>query len=828
MKLLPFIALLIIAALPSMAKPANLWSRSNVIIGSFSPIMELTGHRIDNVFSDNTGMFYNTGSLIIFEKNPEDEYFIEWETKGPADVGWVEVCANCDIPSTNRKAGRFEIYGRKAEEDPWTLMFGWTPPKGVYKFEDPAQHLVASGRAAGKGFRYFRARIEGNPEESPGGSPILYGLRAYASDPRKPAEPAVRGEKYVTYLLHDQGPYGYKGMQNFVDGAKKRGSYYRARFTILLNGSEPDYIPESRDFWRQLYDDGHEIGCERAEQTDRIAAWLGIPAEEMTTVGADLFGDCDPEKEVLQNAKGITAEVNSCVEGNSLAEFWDIPHNWEGCPIMPYYVQWDPQNPLATARVNRELDRSSAVLELSWGTRTPWHNYDRFPIPQCWHVGEPSKPGQWRVGQLVRKDTLGGWWNAECRQLEKNLEAGRVPFLYLSVTIESCWFAPEVQSGAVWDECLSNGLDLADMFLRRGWKIKTCRDFTRWYSEKWPCPEAPAMIFLLEDTLANREDRDGLVIEGNGHLVHAETKYFQITDSDNRLAPELVIAYACRTPNLLRGGYTFADPAKYPGPEVKTGHYASTTGNAIFWSPSRPLTDLKGHEYFPAYKAEECRERAFTFYLGDDYRDYMFAPGEFSRVRRISDDEVTWTKEQLSPAPGTDIRLKYEHTVKGPKHIITVSAEGDDAEGLPARFRLCPYFHQGWDMADPDTPEGVPDPRTAGQERNVFASLGGETFAWSEQNAETVTRTFAPGKIRLDIYNRNPGKGDGADDNPLMNRGFTLTCREKGSVTCTDLAGPSEYVVCEIDFGRHEKGRTYTLEFEYWNERERARKQDKR
>ncbi|MBR4749106.1 MAG: hypothetical protein IK083_06000 [Abditibacteriota bacterium] len=826
MKLLLIILLFALTALPSAAELANLWSRDNVVIGDYSPILDLEGHRIDNVFTDKTGMFYNRDNLVIFDRNSEDRYFISWQTRGPADIGWVEICANCDIPSTNRKAGRFEICGKKAPEDPWTTLYEWTPPGGVYKFLDPAEHMVAAGRVSARGFRYFMARIDGNPEESPNAGPILYGLRAYESDPRRPAA-AARGDKYVTYLLHDQGPYGYKGMQAFIRGAKERGSYYRARFTILLNGSEPETIPESKEFWKGLYADGHEICCEYAWQADKIAAWLDMDPSEITTVGGQLFADCDPEYEVLQNEKGITAEVNSCVEGNSLAEFWDIPHNWEGAPIMPYYVQWDSANPLATARVNRELDKHSAVLELSWGTRTPWHNYDRFPIPQCWHTGEPSKPGQWRVGQLVRKDTQGGWWNTECSQLEKNLEAGRTPFLYLSVTIETCWFTPEVQTGAVWDECLSNSLDLVDMFLRRGWKITTCRDFVRWYGEKWPCPEAPAMIYLLEDTLANREDRDGLVIEGNGHLVHAETKYFQITDSDNRLAPELVIAYGCRTPNLLRGGYTFADPAKYPGPEVKTGHYASTTGNAIFWSPSKPLTDVNGSEYFPSYKAKECSERAFTFYLGDDYRDYMFVPGEFSRVRRISDDEVTWTKEQVSPVPGADVRVKYVHTIKGPRHIITVSAEGDDAEGLPARFRLCPYFHQGWDMAPLDTPEGVPDPRTAGQERNVFATLGRETFAWSEENKETVTFTFASDKVKLDVFNRNPGKGAGIDDNPLMNRGFTLTCREKGQVTCTDPAGANEYVVCEIDLGAYKKGKTYTLEFEYWNEQDRVRKTER-
>ncbi|MBP5274163.1 MAG: hypothetical protein ILO36_04425, partial [Abditibacteriota bacterium] len=238
----------------------------------------------------------------------------------------------------------------------------------------------------------------------------------------------------------------------------------------------------------------------------------------------------------------------------------------------------------------------------------------------------------------------------------------------------------------------------------------------------------------------------------------------------------------------------------------------------IFWSPSETLTDIKGIPYYTAYKAEECKERGFTCYMGDDYKKYMFVPGEFSRVRRISGEEVTWTKEMTAPAEGTDIRLKYVHTLKGPKHIITLEASGKDAVGQNMHLRLCPYFHQGWDLADPEeASEKVPDPRSAGQERNVFAALGKEVFAWSETNPETVSKTFPERPLRLEIYNRNPGEGKTCDDNPLMNRGFTLTSPGKASVTFTDLAGANEYVVCDVDFGKHKKGRTYTVEFEYWN-----------
>ena len=109
-----------------------------------------------------------------------------------------------------------------------------------------------------------------------------------------------------------------------------------------------------------------------------------------------------------------------------------------------------------------------------------------------------------------------------------------------------------------------------------------------------------------------RPRRPGFIV-GHGRLLHAETKYFQITDHENRIAPEIVIAYALRTPNLLRGGYT---PCK-PGAMERARKLGwplrfSTTGNALFWSPGEPLEDVNGTPYFPPHKKPECRNRTFT------------------------------------------------------------------------------------------------------------------------------------------------------------------------------------------------------------------------
>jgi len=287
----------------------------------------------------------------------------------------------------------------------------------------------------------------------------------------------------------------------------------------------------------------------------------------------------------------------------------------------------------------------------------------------------------------------------------------------------------------------------------------------------------------------------------------------------------MIVAYECKSPNLVRGGYTFANPRKFPSNETETGHYASTTGNAIFWSPSKSFTDILGNEYFQSYKVEDCKNRTFTFYFGEEWEPYQFAKGEFSRIRRISDDEVTWTKEMLNPIFGTDTRVKYIHTLKGNKHIITMEVDGKDAIGKDAKFRLSPYFHQGWDLAPTEELNDpfVPDWKTVGQERNVFASINDYQFAFSENNPDLITKTVS-GKserdgISLKIFNKNPGIGLTCDDNPDFNRGFTLNIKEKkADVTFIDLPMNNEFVTAEINFGKHKVGQNYTVEFEYWKE----------
>lgn len=827
-----FVALfiLILISCASFAIPKNVWDYNDIEIIDHSGILDLKDNYIDNIFRESNGKQYIRNKLVIFEDNMPDGYahFVEWKTKRPHNLKTLELYANCDLPNTARKLSRWCVYGKKSETDSWTLIYDYLFPKGVLVFEDAGKYRVKTADVSTDSYSYFRSEFIQNGAESANAAPIINGIKAYDEILELDISNKKTEDKYATIILHVQdiqGNTGFQGLKKIIAATKKRNLYDKIKYTIILDGKEARYPKTDIDFLKSLYNDGHEIGCELSNQKGMIADLLEMNADEITTIATQLFGDADLEEEVRQNVSDFTASAHACVEGNSLAEFWDIPHNWEGAPMFPYYVQWNDQMPLNTARTNRELDKDKAVLELTWSTRPLWHNYDRYPIPQVWHFGEPSKPNQWRVGQLVKGGSYGGWWNAELAEYEKNYRAKRTPFLYLSVTQETSWFSDIIRPQVDPEECMNNGLDMIEMFIRNGWSILTVKEFVNWYTQKWPCPQAPAMVYLMEDTLANREDRDGKTIVGHGHIVHVETKHFQICDSDNRIAPELVIAYDCKTPNLLRNGYTFANPEKYPLKETYTGRYASTTGNAIFWSPSEPLTDVLGSQYYESYKSEDCKMRTFTFYFGDSWEEYQFVKGEFSRIKRISDEEITWTKEMINPAEGTDISLKYIHTIKADKHIIKIDIDGDDAVGQNAKFRISPYFHQGWDLApaeDLNDPY-IPDWRVAGQERNVFAKVNGIEFEYLENNAEDIVKKwnvkeeiFQQG-IYIDVFNRNPGIGKTCDDNPILNRGFTLHVDKAiADVSCIDLAGPNEYVTCEIDLGKHKRGQSYVFTFKYW------------
>jgi hypothetical protein len=644
----------------------------------------------------------------------------------------------------------------------------------------------------------------------------------------RPVAAAPRMEPKFCNLIFADTESDQTGLRRFIDGARARKLEGRLKLTLLLHSDTARADKSgSRAFYREMADQGHEIGVFFADARPIVAAWLGLPEERITTVGFQLFGDVDVEEQARATQRGFTASVNACIEGDSFVEErWDIPHNWEGAPYLPYWVQWDAARPETTARVNRELTKRRATLELQWATRTMWHNYDRICLPQCFHFGEPVKHSQWPIQQLSRRGDI-GWWKAEVAELEANLAAGRTPLLYLNTASEANVFVP----GGPWtpmldtDEALECALDLAEYLIQRGWQLVTVQQFVDWFSARWPCPSAPSAAYLMKDTLAGLVDKQGLAIPSHGRLLHAETRHFQVIDHENRMSPEMVVAYDLATPNLLRGGYTFGDPAVH-GAGQNPGQYAATTGNALFWSPSPPLANAKGEPFYHVNKPAAARDRTFTLYVGDEWAPYQFAAARFTRVRRIG-SEVRWTKEMARPVAGSDVRLRMTHRLVGEQHRVRVEVLGKGALDKPVRLRLSPMFHQGWDRdyrREAPPSDSIADPATAGQERNVFGHAAGVEFAYSESNAErTVRRVPLPrGACRIGLFNRNPGHAPGSpgwtvDDNPDMNRGVTLSLRaERGaSVAFIDEPGPGKYVTVEVEFGAHRAGQAYEFTFTY-------------
>lgn len=285
--------------------------------------------------------------------------------------------------------------------------------------------------------------------------------------------------KFCNIIFADTDP-DIIGLTRFIAAAKNRGLYDRIRFTVLLHGDRAGLnIPGQRETYRRLHDDGNEIGVWYAAMRGGISAWLGIPESEITTNGFQLFGDPDVDEQARATEAGFRASANACVEGDSFKEeFWDVPHNWEGAPWLPYWTQWDSANPKSTARVNREMDKPKAMLELQWATRTMWETYDRICLPQNFHFGEPLKKTQWPFSPLVTRGDI-SWWRAEIEQLESNLHAGRTPLLYINTGSESNIFTP---NGA-WahfldsDEALECALDLIQMLVDKGWRLVTVSDF---------------------------------------------------------------------------------------------------------------------------------------------------------------------------------------------------------------------------------------------------------------------------------------------------------------------------------------------------------------
>ena len=824
-RLVRYLVLMFAILWSSVSSAENVWNYGTglTVIGH-SGLHEASDVR--SIFGAPVGSMDAGQHIAMFEDAHLEPYvhWVEWQTPEPVLVKSIRIAAHGDYPqSTNRQFKAMRLYAKVDGE--WKTFYE-LQTLDQYQWEDPTNRVLrAVNLNESVQARQFRVEFDQHDviAGQPSGGPRIALLEGFDTVLPTSQRAIVSGPKFFNVILHNQGADSIVGIHRFVDGARARGLLDRMRLTFILNGEEATLMPDNKAFFRSLYDQGHEIGTEWARERTDVAGWLGIDESAITTVASQLFGDADMEEQALDTTERFRTSAHACVEGNSLAEFWDIPHNWEGAPMFPYWVQWNEKDPLSTDRTNRELDRDNAILELQWASRTLWHNYDRFPIPQCWHFGEPLKKQQWNVGPLVKRGQKGGWWRVELEEYERNLRLGRTPFLYLNGASEGNIFTPDGPWSPMLDndEALECALDMCQMLIERDWQLVTSREFTDWFAKRWPCPESPSMLFLINDTLANRIDRDGRVIIGHGRLLHAETKYFQITDHENRIAPEMIVAYDLRTPNLLRGGYTFANPEKWNEKESWDGHYASTTGNALFWSPGQPLADVNNIPYFPPSKDPECRNRTFTLYAGDQWEPYQFVMGNLFGVVRDG-DTLSWSKEMAVSVAGSDTRVIYHHTLNGPEHRISVEVLGQDAVGKPVHLRLAPYFHQGWDHKSLDKLEDprVPDPSVIGQERNVFGRVGDSEFAYSDSNAQQRVESHPLAGGKLEMFNRNPGNPDGTcDDNPAFNRGMTVSVAGASDaiVDWIDEPGANLNVTAEVQFGPHKAGCQYEFSFRYWH-----------
>ncbi len=507
---------------------------------------------------------------------------------------------------------------------------------------------------------------------------------------------------------------------------------------------------------------------------------------------------------------GIRTQFNAVLEGDSLiGETIDMGHNWEGRPFMPYYTQLRSEDPRNSSKTNRELREKDAPLDLFWLTRSPWSEYDRYCFQYSTH------PGDVLVGPGSRKRAYPDniwYWENEIREWEKNLEKGYIPYAHISIALEGELIADplsDTDDRHVKHAILKN---LVDLLLSRGWKPVSSGDFLAWYSERWPCPEAPNCAIYFEDTAREPdgryftpawsnvgEDRETLDM---GHIFIAETKYFRVCEHEHRLSPFMETAYELECPNLyvqkhaghdprtvkseLHGGATFADGTGWPGDPDQLSVTAAS-GNTLFWGNDP-------HRHIPAkwdYMAEKlgmeplARHRCYT--LAIDGRDIQFPdewkPGEYyGEITNIlrNDSIVSWEKYVTAMVDGKPCRIGLKHTLAGKTHRVKLLDPEGRLEGHSLELVFRPFFYQGW-LAD--------------QEYMVFAEpFGGDAFEYRVDNPAEVRRTCGFGRVGkgFRIYHNNP-------DYPELGRSVEVSlssCAE--SVTFVDPAGSGQYVEARV------------------------------
>ncbi|MBO4548953.1 MAG: hypothetical protein J5758_07035, partial [Abditibacteriota bacterium] len=265
---------------------------------------------------------------------------------------------------------------------------------------------------------------------------------------------------------------------------------------------------------------------------------------------------------------GVKTQFNAVLEGDSLiGETIDLGHNWEGRPFMPYYTQMRSEDPQKSCKTNRELRETDAPLDLFWLTRSPWSEYDRYCFQYSTH------PGDVLVGPGSRKRAYPDniwYWENEIKEWENNLEKGYIPYAHISIALEGELIADPMSDTD--DRRIKQAIlkDLVDLLLSRGWKPVASLDFLKWYSEKWPCPEAPNSVIYFNDTAREPDGRyftpawsyvtEDRETSDMGHIFIAETKYFRVCEHQHRLSPFMETAYELECPNLYAQKHAGHDP----------------------------------------------------------------------------------------------------------------------------------------------------------------------------------------------------------------------------------------------------------------------------
>lgn len=525
------------------------------------------------------------------------------------------------------------------------------------------------------------------------------------------------------------------------------GAKFPAVIGLETVPSRPEYVAYIKDRLAA----GSELAVARAENLEAIAKSLGVnPDFVVTQIGA--WESASPESTARDVAAGFRTRFQAVLEGDSLInETIDNGHNWEGRPFFPYYVQFRPDQPLLSAKANRELRATNAPLELMWLTRSPWSEYDRFCFMYSFHLGDTL------IGDNKRCPPGDIWfWRNEVQEWEKNLAAGRIPYAHLSICNESCCTTPL---------CRNIGLDLplgqherlgmlVKFLLERGWQPVTGKQFQEWYAAKWPSPDAPNQLILFNDTARQPDGRyftaafdKSVATVDQGQILIAETKHFRVIDHQHRLSPFMEVAYDLEAPNLHTGGYTAHD--QRPKEQREANHAGQTftdgtgrvgdpdalsvtaaTGNALFWGndPHRGVT-TKWEKLGPdlGVPADASRNRDYTLLV--DGKDIQFAPahdpakfyGEFFDLKR-TDESVSWKKRIHFDLGGKSVPLVMAHTLIGTEHQIELIDESGALAGHKLELAFRPFWYPAW-LKD--------------QERLAFGTasgMTGESFAYRVDN----------------------------------------------------------------------------------------------